>query len=133
MQRRPLALALALQLGFAFLAHRALRARNALLLAALEPARCALLLTCWLLACASRRVAWRGHGFTLGHGSQLVPINAEAGTNTFSNTTSLKSLAPERSVIGRIVIPGSVRSTSNWLVPLCRSLGPPLVRQNSNM
>lgn len=76
---RALALALALQVGFAFLAHRALRARSALLLAALEPARCALLLACWLLACAGRRVSWRGHGFTLGRGSQLVPIDAEAG------------------------------------------------------
>ncbi len=75
---RALGLALTLQIGAAFLGHTALRARNAALLAAMEPFRCAALFACWLLACAGRRVSWRGHAFTLARGSRLIPLTQEA-------------------------------------------------------
>ena len=33
---------------------------------------------CWLRACGSRRIEWRGHSFLLGPGSAIVPASARA-------------------------------------------------------
>jgi ceramide glucosyltransferase len=40
----------------------------------LEIARTFVLLFCWAMACASRRVSWRGHAFQLGKDSRITPI-----------------------------------------------------------
>jgi hypothetical protein len=39
----------------------------------LEIVRSYLLFFCWLRACASRRVSWRGHDFELARDSAIVP------------------------------------------------------------
>ncbi|WP_437484930.1 glycosyltransferase [Sorangium sp. So ce1014] len=63
----------ALQSLGSFLALRALRpARFNLTLVAAEPLRTLCWFFCWLNACSSRRVAWRGNAFYLGAGSTLV-------------------------------------------------------------
>ena len=43
------------------------------------------------------------------------PITRSAGMKTRSKTTSLKSSAPARLRIGRMVMPGALRSTRSWL------------------
>jgi ceramide glucosyltransferase len=45
--------------------------------APLEVARSYLTLLCWLRACASRRIAWRGHPFALLRGSVIVPVPSD--------------------------------------------------------
>ncbi|HSN99857.1 MAG TPA: glycosyltransferase [Candidatus Nanopelagicales bacterium] len=64
-----------LQVLGAFVALSLLRPgeRN-LRLAALEPARAAVVLACWALAYASRRVSWRGNAFHVAVGSELIPV-----------------------------------------------------------
>jgi hypothetical protein len=42
----------------------------------LEVARSYLLFYCWLKACASRRVAWRGHELALVRDSAIIPAGA---------------------------------------------------------
>jgi hypothetical protein len=39
----------------------------------LEIVRAYLLFLCWLRACISRRVSWRGHDFELARDSAIVP------------------------------------------------------------
>jgi len=46
--------------------------------APLEILRSYLLFFCWLRACASRRVSWRGHDFVLGRDSVIVPAEPSA-------------------------------------------------------
>jgi len=70
---RMLVFSLVLTWGGAFLSLRRLRGRGALVLAALEPLRAAMMLWCWGVACMSRRVVWRGNAFSLGRGSTLYP------------------------------------------------------------
>ena len=41
----------------------------------LEIVRSYLLFLCWLRACASRRVSWRGHDFVLARESAIVPAD----------------------------------------------------------
>ena len=45
------------------------------------------------------------------------PSSRSSGTNTPSNTTSLKSSVPSRNGIGLTVTPGECRSTISWLKP----------------
>ena len=33
-------------------------------------------LLCWVRACVSRRIEWRGHAFTMMSGTRIVPIEA---------------------------------------------------------
>ena len=33
-------------------------------------------LLCWMRACASRRIEWRGHAFTMMSGTRIVPVEA---------------------------------------------------------
>jgi len=64
----------ALQIVFATLALRLLRTRPmALRFTLLEPVRAVLVQICWLRACVSRRVEWRGHPFYVEADSHLVP------------------------------------------------------------
>jgi ceramide glucosyltransferase len=50
--------------------------------APLEIVRSYAMLTCWLQACASRRIVWRGHPFTLQRGSVIVPLAASQGRSS---------------------------------------------------
>lgn len=62
----------ALQSLGAFVGLKLLRpGRHNLLLVAAEPLRALVACFCWMSACASRRVGWRGNVFTLGAGSAL--------------------------------------------------------------
>jgi ceramide glucosyltransferase len=63
----------------AFLSLQRLRARGALLLAALEPLRAAAMFFCFCAGWVSRKVSWRGHAFTLAAGSRLVPAPGGRG------------------------------------------------------
>jgi ceramide glucosyltransferase len=47
--------------------------------APLEIVRSYVMLGCWLRACVSRRIAWRGHPFTVQRGSVIVPLLASQG------------------------------------------------------
>jgi ceramide glucosyltransferase len=40
----------------------------------LEMVRSYVALFCWMRACASRRIEWRGHAFTMTRGTRIVPI-----------------------------------------------------------
>jgi ceramide glucosyltransferase len=42
----------------------------------LEIARSYVALFCWMRACASRRIEWRGHTFTMTRGTRIVPVSA---------------------------------------------------------
>ncbi len=42
----------------------------------LELARSYVTLFCWARACLSRRIEWRGHAFTMGRGTEIVPVAA---------------------------------------------------------
>jgi ceramide glucosyltransferase len=42
----------------------------------LELVRSAIMAFCWLRACASRRIDWRGHTFTMRRGTVIVPLGA---------------------------------------------------------
>jgi ceramide glucosyltransferase len=46
--------------------------------APLEIVRSYVTLLCWVRACMSRRIAWRGHPFILGRGSVIVPVRTTA-------------------------------------------------------
>lgn len=50
--------------------------------APLEIVRSYALLLCWARACVSRRIAWRGHPFTLQAGSVIVPLQASQGRSS---------------------------------------------------
>jgi ceramide glucosyltransferase len=64
------------QTACAFLAVRLLRGRAlAWWYAPLEIARSYLSLLCWICACVSRRIAWRGHPFVLQRGTVIVPLS----------------------------------------------------------
>jgi ceramide glucosyltransferase len=66
----------ALQSLGALVALRLLRpSRSNLLLVAIEPLRVLVAFYCWLSAYTSRRVAWRGNTFHLGHGSELIAVD----------------------------------------------------------
>lgn len=66
-----------LQTVVAAAAVHAIRGRPmALRHALLEPLRALLLQICWLRACVSRRVEWRGHPFLVQAQSRLVPVSA---------------------------------------------------------
>jgi ceramide glucosyltransferase len=69
-----LLLSMALQVALAWLVLHVLRG-HALpwRWAPLEIGRAYLVFFCWLRACFSRRVEWRGHAFTITRGSALVP------------------------------------------------------------
>jgi ceramide glucosyltransferase len=62
---------LALQLAGAMLAMRALRGQVPWRLAALEPLRSYVTFACWLRACASKKVMWRGNPIRLGKDSRI--------------------------------------------------------------
>jgi hypothetical protein len=42
----------------------------------LEMARSYVALFCWMRACASRRIEWRGHTFKMSRGTRIVPVSA---------------------------------------------------------
>jgi ceramide glucosyltransferase len=44
----------------------------------LEVVRSYIALVCWLRACGSRRIEWRGHAFVLKRGTAIVPVSAAA-------------------------------------------------------
>ena len=67
-----LAAALLLQWGGAVLSLKALRGRAPWRLAALEPLRSYVTFACWLAACVSRPVTWRGHAIRLGRDSTIL-------------------------------------------------------------
>src|SRR5262249_15320961 len=67
------AAACVLQVAGAAHVERALDARIRIRRLAVEPFRSYVTLLCWIQACVSRRVAWRGHAFELRAGSRLVP------------------------------------------------------------
>jgi ceramide glucosyltransferase len=70
--------AIVLQTACAFVSMHVLRGRSLLWYQApLELVRAYVLFFCWMRACVSRRVSWRGHHFELGHDSVIVP--AEPG------------------------------------------------------
>jgi ceramide glucosyltransferase len=70
--------AVLLQTGCAFLSMRMLRGRSlGWHWAPLELVRTYVLFFCWMRACFSRRVSWRGHHFELARDSAIVP--AEPG------------------------------------------------------
>jgi ceramide glucosyltransferase len=72
-----------LQTVVAMLAVRLLRGRALpWWYAPLEIVRSYALLGCWLRACVSRRIAWRGHPFTLLPGSVIVPAAASHGRSS---------------------------------------------------
>jgi ceramide glucosyltransferase len=50
--------------------------------APLEIVRSYALALCWARACVSRRIAWRGHPFTLQAGSVIVPLPASQGRSS---------------------------------------------------
>jgi ceramide glucosyltransferase len=50
--------------------------------APLEIVRSYVLVLCWARACVSRRIAWRGHPFTLQSGSVIVPLPASQGRSS---------------------------------------------------
>jgi ceramide glucosyltransferase len=63
------------QTASALVATRVLRGRwLAWWYAPLELVRSYVALFCWLRACASRRIEWRGHAFTLERGTVIVPV-----------------------------------------------------------
>jgi ceramide glucosyltransferase len=71
------AVAAAVQIAGAAWALRALRGRSpAGRLAVLEVLRTFLLFACWLTACFSRRIVWRGHPYRLHRGSVITPLPA---------------------------------------------------------
>ena len=73
-------LAACVQIAGSAIAVRRLRGRAfGLLHAPLEVLRTWVLFVCWLRACASVEVCWRGHRFQLRRGSQLVPVVSSAG------------------------------------------------------
>jgi ceramide glucosyltransferase len=73
-----LAIVFVAQTAGAFFAVRVARGRPlAWWYAPLEVARSYLSLLCWLRACVSRRIAWRGHPFALLRGSVIVPVPSE--------------------------------------------------------
>ncbi|MDP9152148.1 MAG: glycosyltransferase [Myxococcota bacterium] len=72
-----LALACLLQMAGALLAVRILRGEwLTWWYAPLEVVRSYVALFCWVRACASRRIAWRGHAFVLKKGTLIVPVAA---------------------------------------------------------
>jgi ceramide glucosyltransferase len=50
--------------------------------APLEMVRSYVTFFCWLRACGSRRIEWRGHAFTLARGSVIVPVAAASERST---------------------------------------------------
>lgn len=48
----------------------------------LEVVRSYLQLFCWARACVSRQIAWRGHAFTMGKGTEIVPVAPAAERST---------------------------------------------------
>jgi ceramide glucosyltransferase len=72
-----------IQMGGALLAVRVLRRSTpSWYLAPLEVLRSFLAVLCWVRACASRRITWRGHPFVVQRGSAIVPAPAAAhGSN----------------------------------------------------
>jgi ceramide glucosyltransferase len=72
-----------LQTVCALLAVRLLRGQAlAWWYAPLEIVRSYVTLACWACACASRRIAWRGHAFVLCRGSVIVPAHTPDSSNT---------------------------------------------------
>ena len=71
-------LALVLQMTCAALTARALRGTPRWYWAPLEIARSYLLFLCWLRACVSRRVSWRGHAIELGRDSAIMSVQPGA-------------------------------------------------------
>ena len=72
-----LAFACAVQIAGAAWSIRALRGRGpAGRLSVLEIPRSFLLFACWVSACASRRISWRGHPYRLHAGSVITPVPA---------------------------------------------------------
>jgi len=53
---------------------RTLRGRIPWRILALEPIRCYVTLWCWMHACVSKRVHWRGHPIVLGKDSKIVTL-----------------------------------------------------------
>jgi ceramide glucosyltransferase len=75
-----LAAACALQTAGAMLAVRIARGRGLpWWFAPLEVVRSYVIFGCWLSACVSRRIAWRGHPFILLPGSVIVPLPSGPG------------------------------------------------------
>jgi ceramide glucosyltransferase len=69
-----LAAVMAAQMGCALLAVRLLRGRVIWWHGPLEIVRSYVALFCWVRACSSRRISWRGHAFRLLRGSAIVPV-----------------------------------------------------------
>lgn len=63
------------QMAWATLAVRLLRGRFAWWHAPLEFVRAYVALFCWICACSSRRISWRGHLFWLLRGTAIVPVD----------------------------------------------------------
>jgi len=63
-----------LQMAGTTIAMRSLRGRVPWRLVPLEPLRCYVTLWCWMHACVSRRVRWRGHPIVLGKDSRIVTL-----------------------------------------------------------
>jgi ceramide glucosyltransferase len=57
--------------------------------APLEIVRTVLLFGCWLAACASTRIQWRGHPFFLRRGSVIVPATAEVWRSPLRDTRAI--------------------------------------------
>lgn len=66
------------QVAWALLAVRLLRGRFAWWHAPLEIVRSYVALLCWVCACTSRRISWRGHLFWLLRGTAIVPVDPPA-------------------------------------------------------
>jgi ceramide glucosyltransferase len=72
-----------LQTAAAMVALGAIRGRRlAWWYAPLEIVRSYVVVLCWARACVSRRIAWRGHPFTLQAGSVIVPLPASQGRSS---------------------------------------------------
>jgi len=63
-----------LQMVGTTVALRVLRGRVPWRIVPLEPLRCYVTLWCWMQACVSRRVHWRGHPIVLGKDSRIVTL-----------------------------------------------------------
>ena len=61
------------------------------------------------------------------------PTRMSSGTNASWKTTSLKWCAPERSMMGRMLIPGDRASTRNCESPSCFLSGTTRVRNSAIM
>jgi ceramide glucosyltransferase len=80
---------MAAQMGSALLAVRLLRGHVVWWHGPLEIVRSYVALFCWIRACSSRRISWRGHAFRLLRGSAIVPVpSSTAGSPSAETLTA---------------------------------------------